>query len=101
MEKVGLSLMQATQFLKMKMKKLKSLKMVISNLILEIFKVSITILILISAQFFPDLNELDDLDICPSLKNFEFSSDKLMDLPFLKLQSDHNDAEELDEYLLA
>ena len=24
-----------------------------------------------------------------------------MDLPFLKLQSDHNDAEELDEYLLA
>jgi condensin complex subunit 2 len=44
---------------------------------------------------------LDDLDICPSLKTFEFSSDKLMDLPFLKLQSDHIDADEPDEYLLA
>jgi condensin complex subunit 2 len=57
--------------------------------------------VLISAQFFPDLNDLDDLDICPSLKNFElFSSDKLMDLPFLKLQSENIDAE-LDDYLFA
>jgi len=47
------------------------------------------------------LQELDDLDICPSLKNFEFSSDKLMDLPFLKLHSDANDADEPDEYLIA
>jgi condensin complex subunit 2 len=46
------------------------------------------------------LQELDDLDICPSLKNFEFSSDKLLDLPFLKLHS-NDDIEEPDEYLLA
>jgi len=55
---------------------------------------------LTKAQFFPDMNELDDLDICPSLKNFEFSSDKVLDLPFLKLQSDVAD-EEPDDYLLA
>ena len=51
-------------------------------------------------QFFPDLNELEDLDICPSLKNFEFSSDKLMDLPFLKLQSDVANNEEADDFLV-
>jgi condensin complex subunit 2 len=55
---------------------------------------------LTSAQFFPDLNELDELDICPSLKNFEISGDK-MDLPFLKLHSDTADSDEVDEYLLA
>jgi condensin complex subunit 2 len=44
---------------------------------------------------------LDDLDICPSLKNFEFSSDKLMDLPFLKLHSDNADVEEADDFLVA
>jgi len=55
---------------------------------------------LIIGQFFPDLDELDELDICPSLKNFEISGDK-MDLPFLKLHSDNADIEEPDEYLLA
>jgi condensin complex subunit 2 len=56
--------------------------------------------ILISAQFFPDFDELDHLDICPSLKNFEFSSDKTLELPFLKLSSDIMDIEP-DDYLLA
>jgi hypothetical protein len=46
------------------------------------------------------LNELDQLDICPSLKNFEFSSDKILELPFLKLSSDIMDPEP-DDYLLA
>jgi condensin complex subunit 2 len=44
--------------------------------------------------------DLEDLDVCPSLKSFEFSSDKIMELPFLKLHSDAMD-EEPDEYLLA
>lgn len=52
-----------------------------------------------TGQFFPDLSELDELDVCPSLKNYEFTSDK-MELPFLKLHSDLPE-EEPDEYLLA
>ena len=55
---------------------------------------------LIIAQFFPDLTELEELDVCPSLKNYEFTSDKIMELPFLKLNSDLPE-EEPDEYLLA
>jgi len=60
----------------------------------------LTIISINIAQFFPDMNELDELDICPSLKNFEFSSDKVLELPFLKLQSDTAN-EEVDDYLLA
>src|SRR5579859_5702433 len=56
---------------------------------------------LIAAQFFPDLQDLDDLDICPSLKNFEFSGDKMLALPFLKPHSDALDDQDADDYLLA
>jgi condensin complex subunit 2 len=52
------------------------------------------------AQFFTDLTDLDNLDICPSLKNFEFSSDKVLELPFLKLQSEIAN-QEPDDYLFA
>lgn len=40
-------------------------------------------------RFFPDLNILDTLDICPSLKTFELGDpDGSMDIPFLKAPED-------------
>jgi condensin complex subunit 2 len=39
----------------------------------------------LGARFFPDLNQLDIQDICPSLKTFELGGgDGSLDLPFLK-----------------
>lgn len=39
----------------------------------------------LGARFFPDLDKLDEQDICPSLKSFELGGgDASLDLPFLK-----------------
>ena len=43
-------------------------------------------------RFFPDLNKLDNQDVCPSLKNFELGSgDASLDLPFLKAPENWRD----------
>lgn len=43
----------------------------------------------LAARFFPDLDVLDGLDICPSLKTFELGeAGGSLDLPFLKSQND-------------
>ena len=43
----------------------------------------------LGARFFPDLARLDEQDICPSLKNIDFSDpDGSLELPFLKSMDD-------------
>lgn len=43
----------------------------------------------LAARFVPDLGRLDDLDICPSLKNFELGDPSgSLDIPFLKAPED-------------
>ncbi|KAF4581010.1 condensin complex component cnd2 [Ophiocordyceps camponoti-floridani] len=41
----------------------------------------------LSQRFFPDLSRLDELDVCPSLKNFDLGGGS-MDIPFLKAIED-------------
>jgi len=41
-------------------------------------------------QFFPDLSKLDNQDICPSLKNVDFSAPGTLDIPFLKALEDRD-----------
>ncbi|CCX06974.1 condensin complex subunit 2/barren [Pyronema domesticum] len=43
------------------------------------------------SRFFPDLSILDNQDICPSLKNVDFSTAGTLDIPFLKPQDDKDD----------
>jgi condensin complex subunit 2 len=46
----------------------------------------------LQARFFPDLNALDEQDICPSLKTFELGNgDGSLDLPFLKAPENWRD----------
>lgn len=46
----------------------------------------------LAARFFPDLDRLDEQDICPSLKTFELGSgDGSLDLPFLKAPNNWRD----------
>lgn len=48
----------------------------------------------LAAQFFPDLGRLDNQDICPSLKGFEFGdSAGALDIPFLKALEERADEE--------
>ena len=43
----------------------------------------------LGAKFFPDLNKLDNQDICPSLKNFDLGDTAgSLDVPFLKAPED-------------
>lgn len=43
----------------------------------------------LAARFVPDLNRLDDLDVCPSLKTFELGDPSgSLDIPFLKAPED-------------
>ncbi|SPO00807.1 related to condensin complex component cnd2 [Cephalotrichum gorgonifer] len=43
----------------------------------------------LAARFVPDLSRLDDLDVCPSLKNFELGDPSgSLDIPFLKAPED-------------
>ncbi|KAI9880082.1 MAG: hypothetical protein M1830_005615 [Pleopsidium flavum] len=43
----------------------------------------------LAAKFFPDLTQLDDQDICPSLKNFDLGDPAgSLDIPFLKAPED-------------
>ena len=45
----------------------------------------------LGAKFFPDLNILDQQDICPSLKDFDLGdSAGSLDIPFLKIPEDQN-----------
>lgn len=46
----------------------------------------------LGARFFPDLDRLDEQDICPSLKTFELGGgDASLDLPFLKAPENWRD----------
>ena len=46
----------------------------------------------LAARFVPDLGRLDDLDVCPSLKNFELGDPSgSLDIPFLKAPEDRQD----------
>ncbi|KAH8147427.1 uncharacterized protein LAJ45_08583 [Morchella importuna] len=48
----------------------------------------------LAARFFPDLSRLDNQDICPSLKGFEFGdSAGALDIPFLKALEERADEE--------
>ncbi|KAI1390209.1 barren [Hypoxylon trugodes] len=48
----------------------------------------------LGAKFFPDLNILDEQDICPSLKTFELGNPSgSLDIPFLRA-SEHDDEDE-------
>ncbi|KAJ1983246.1 hypothetical protein H4R34_001402 [Dimargaris verticillata] len=50
---------------------------------------------LLQARFFPDLARASELDVCPSLKNFEFSKDDSLDIALLKhTLFDNSDDEE-------
>ncbi|KAF2759254.1 barren [Pseudovirgaria hyperparasitica] len=53
----------------------------------------------LGAKYFPDLSELDDKDVCPSLKNVDFGDPNgSLDLPFLKAPEDwRQDAHKEDE----
>ncbi|PKS06676.1 hypothetical protein jhhlp_007427 [Lomentospora prolificans] len=43
----------------------------------------------LAARFIPDLGRLDDLDVCPSLKNFDLGDPSgSLDIPFLKAPED-------------
>lgn len=49
---------------------------------------------MLAARFFPDLSRLDNQDICPSLKGFEFGdSTGALDIPFLKALEERADEE--------
>lgn len=49
-------------------------------------------------RFFPDLGLLDELDICPSLKNFELGDPSgSMDIPFLKAPEDWRQDQDRDK----
>lgn len=53
----------------------------------------------LAAKFFPDLDRLEEQDICPSLKNFDLGDPSgNMDIPFLKAPEDwRQDKEKPDE----
>lgn len=47
-------------------------------------------------RFFPNLNKLDELDVCPSLKQFELGDPSgSMDIPFLKAPEDWRDDQDV------
>lgn len=49
-------------------------------------------------QFFPDLNELDELDVCPSLKTFDLGDPSgSLDIPFLKALDERNEQDDKDD----
>lgn len=49
-------------------------------------------IVALGARFFPNLDVLDEQDICPSLKSFELGGgDSAMDLPFLKAPENWRD----------
>ncbi|EON97285.1 putative condensin complex component cnd2 protein [Phaeoacremonium minimum UCRPA7] len=46
----------------------------------------------LGARFFPELNRLDELDVCPSLKTFDLGDPSgSMDIPFLRAPEDWKD----------
>lgn len=53
----------------------------------------------LGARFFPNLDQLDEQDICPSLKNFDLGATAdSMDIPFLKAPEDwRQDREQTEE----
>lgn len=53
-------------------------------------------------RFFPDLNQLDDQDICPSLKNLDLGDPAgTLDIPFLKApEESHDDKEDQNNDIL-
>lgn len=49
----------------------------------------------LGAKFFPDLNRLDEQDICPSLKDFDLGNPSgSLDLPFLRAPDEQDDDED-------
>ncbi len=51
----------------------------------------------LAAKFFPDLAQLDDQDICPSLKNYHLGDPEgTLDIPFLKAPDDWRQDKEKD-----
>ncbi|KAA8642151.1 condensin subunit BRN1 [Aspergillus tanneri] len=56
----------------------------------DVFEDSMDIdIIPLATQFFPDLDQLDEQDICPSLKNFDLGDPSgSLDIPFLKASDD-------------
>lgn len=44
-------------------------------------------------QFFPQLSKLDTQDICPTLKNVDFSAPGTLDIPFLKPSDERDDVD--------
>ncbi|PHH70406.1 hypothetical protein CDD80_6041 [Ophiocordyceps camponoti-rufipedis] len=50
----------------------------------------------LSQRFFPDLARLDELDVCPSLKNFDLGGGS-MDIPFLKAIEDEQKSAPMDD----
>lgn len=49
-------------------------------------------------RFFPDLGRLDELDVCPSLKNFDLGDPSgSMDIPFLKAPEDWRQDQEKEK----
>ena len=49
-------------------------------------------------QFFADLNKLDELDVCPSLKTFDLGDPSgSLDIPFLKALDEKNEDDKDDE----
>ncbi|KAH9878318.1 hypothetical protein IAQ61_001589 [Plenodomus lingam] len=51
----------------------------------------------LAAKYFPDLNTLDEQDICPSMKTFDLSDvDGTADIPFLKAPEDWRNEESND-----
>lgn len=52
----------------------------------------------LAVKFFPDLNLLDDQDICPSMKTFDLSDvNGSVDIPFLKAPDDWRNEESNDD----
>ncbi|MEJ2418325.1 MAG: hypothetical protein P8Y45_15635, partial [Exilibacterium sp.] len=52
----------------------------------------------LAAKYFPDLNRLDEQDVCPSMKTFDLGdASRSMDLPFLKAPDDWRQTENKDQ----
>ncbi|KAI1083251.1 barren [Whalleya microplaca] len=49
----------------------------------------------LGAQFFPDLSQLDEQDVCPSLKTFDLGNPSgSLDIPFLRASEEDNEDED-------
>ncbi|MCJ1243838.1 hypothetical protein MMC30_001035 [Trapelia coarctata] len=52
----------------------------------------------LESKFFPDLDRLDDQDICPSLRNFDLGDPAgTLDIPFLKPPEESHDKKEVQD----